>query len=184
MVGDGNGAGNILLAGLSFWENCCQQVIRAHTLDGRGNFLPVSKADQGQRTSGVPTPARCEQWRRERRLFQHFPRRRRMEEMKNVRQGEAVLLGERNIQPIVCRRSLQLEIEGTTEALSQRQSPGLVDSSAERGMNYKLHAAALIEEAFSDNGVLRGHGPHPRAPGHDILDPRLGPRIVKSAFPL
>src|SRR5260370_31135208 len=107
-----------------------------------------------------------------------------MEEMKNVRQGEAVLLGERNIQPIVCRRSLQLEIEGTTEALSQRQSPGLVDSSAERGMNYKLHAAALIEEAFSDHGVLRGHGAQHRAPGHDILDRLLVPPIVNSSFAL
>src|SRR3989442_13007701 len=103
--------------------------------------------------------------------------------MKNVRQGEAVLLGERNIQPVVCDGGLQLEIEGTTEALSQRQSPGLVDSSAERGMNYELHTAALVEEAFSDHGVLRGHGAQHRTPGHNILDRLLVP-VWSSPHPL
>src|SRR5438093_11884807 len=95
--------------------------------------------------------------------------------MKNVSQRETVLLGQRNIQPIVSGGGLQFEIKRTTEALSQRQSPSLVDSSAERGMNDELHAAAFIEETFSDHGGLRGHGAQNGAPSHNIFDRLLGP---------
>src|SRR5206468_9653869 len=104
--------------------------------------------------------------------------------MKNVSQRETVLLGQRNIQPIVSGGGLQFEIKRTTEALSQRQSPSLVDSSAERGMNDELHAAAFIEETFSDHGGLRGHGAQNGAPSHNIFDRLLGPSIVKSTFAL
>ena len=95
-----------------------------------------------------------------------------------------MLLRERNIQPIVCRGGLQLEIECTAEALSQRQAPGFVDPSAERGMNDELHTPALIKEAFGDHGFLSGDRAQHGAPGHDILDRLLGARIVKAAFAL
>src|SRR5438552_17530799 len=104
--------------------------------------------------------------------------------MKNVGQGEAVLLRERNIQPIICRGGLQLEIECTAEALAKRQPPGLVDPSAERGMNYELHAPALIKEAFGDHSYLGGDLDQHCAPDHDVLDRLLGDRLVKARFDL
>ena len=53
-------AGNILLAGCGFRKHGGQQIIGAHALDLRRNFLSAHEAQQGQGTSGNPAPARGE----------------------------------------------------------------------------------------------------------------------------
>jgi hypothetical protein len=40
-----------------------------------------------------------------------------------------MLLGEQDIDPVVCSRSLELEVETSTETLTQRKSPGLIDAA-------------------------------------------------------
>ena len=59
-----------------------------------------------------------------------------------------MLLGERNVQPIVGGRRLQFEIEAAAKALAQRQSPGLVDASAKGGVDDELHSATLVEKSL------------------------------------
>src|SRR6185436_8655010 len=58
---------------------------------------------------------------------------------------------------------LQLEVELTAEAFSQRQSPGLVDAAAERCVQHQLHAARLVEEALEHERLLRWKGAKLRA---------------------
>ena len=108
------------------------------------------------------------------RLLQDFLHRLHLQVMKYVAERKAVLLGQRDVQAIVGRSRLQLEVERAAEALAQRQSPGLVDASAERRMQDELHAAAFIEEALGDDGLLRRHFAQHRPPLHDVLDQLLG----------
>src|SRR5437879_11840962 len=105
-----------------------------------------------------------------------------LQEMKNIAQRKTVLLRQSDVEPIVGSRRLQLEVEPAAEALAQSQSPGLVDSSAEWRMDYKLHAAALIKEAFRDHGRLGRHRAQNRAPLQDVFNRLLRTGIIKSAF--
>src|ERR1700730_14554298 len=119
MTGDGDVAGNVFLASKSFGKNGGQQIIGAHALDLRRNSFPTAKTKQGQCASGVPAPARGKERRSEHGLLQNGPDRIGMEKMKDVGEREAVLFAQRDIQAIVGSRSLELEIEGTAEALAQ-----------------------------------------------------------------
>src|SRR5258706_10969901 len=105
-----------------------------------------------------------------------------MEKMEDVSEREAMLFAERDIQAVVGGRSLQLEIEGTAEALAQGEAPSFVDARAERSMDHELHAAAFVEEALGDDGRLRGNCSQQRAAGHDVFHGLLGARIVEAAF--
>src|SRR5258706_13870034 len=105
-----------------------------------------------------------------------------MEKMEDVSEREAMLFAERDIQAVVGGRSLQLEIEGTAEALAQGEAPSFVDARAERSMDHELHAAAFVEEALGDDGRLRGNCSQRRAAGHDVFHGLLGARIVEAAF--
>src|ERR1700733_4322324 len=93
-----------------------------------------------------------------------------MQKTKNIRERKAVLIRQRNIDAFICRRGLQLEIEGTAKPLPQRESPRLVDAAAERGVNYQLHSAALVEETLGDDCFLRRDRSEHRPAGNDILD--------------
>src|SRR5208282_3445476 len=106
----------------------------------------------------------------------------RLQESEYVVEREAMLLAERNIQSVVGRRRLQLEIERPAEPLSQRQPPCLVDSPAERGVDHELHAAALVEKSLRDDRLLRWHGPKNGASRDQILDSLLGAGLIESAF--
>ena len=64
-----------------------------------------------------------------------------------------MLFGQRDVQPVVSRSSLQFKIERAAESLAQRQSPGLIDATAEGRMNDELHPAAFVEEALGDDGL-------------------------------
>ena len=74
-----------------------------------------------------------------------------IDELKDIAQRKAMLLGERNVQAIVSRRRLQLKIESPAETLTQRQSPGLVDAPPERRMQDQLHPSALIKEPLGND---------------------------------
>src|SRR5579862_897880 len=95
-----------------------EQIVRAHALNRWRNLLSPAEAQQRQGASGVPAPARGEKWRSQHRLLKNRSGRIRMEKMKNVGQGKAVLLAQRNVQAIVSSRGLQLKIKGTAKSLA------------------------------------------------------------------
>ena len=75
-----------------------------------------------------------------------------------------MLLGQRDVQAVVGGGGLQLEIEGAAEALAQRQSPGFVDAAAKGRVDDELHAAAFVEKALGDDGLLRRNSPSTARP--------------------
>src|ERR1700687_820470 len=97
-----------------------------------------------------------------------------MEELKNIRQRKAMLLGQGNVQAVVGGRRLQFEIEAAAESLAQRQSPGFVDAPAKRRVDDQLHPAALVKKSFGDDRLLRGHVAQHRAPFERVLNQLLG----------
>src|SRR5437879_13543220 len=105
-----------------------------------------------------------------------------MKEMKNVRKGETMLLAQRNIQSVVSRASLQLKIERAAETLTQCETPGFVDATAERCVDHKLHAAAFIKEAFGDDRRLSGDRSQDRTASEYVFDHLFGTSVVQTAF--
>src|SRR5436190_22293981 len=65
-----------------------------------------------------------------------------------------MLWAERQQDCVFGGRRLQLEIELAAESFTERESPGLVDSTAERRVQNELHAAGFIEEPLEDEHVL------------------------------
>ena len=127
MIGNLNVAHDIFLAGSHIGEHRRQQIIGPHALNLGRNFFAALKAQQRQRAIGIPAPAGSEDRRSQRRLLQNRLHRFGIQEMKNVSQRKAVLLGQRDVQSVVCSRGLQLKIEAAAKTLAQRQAPGLVD---------------------------------------------------------
>ena len=105
-----------------------------------------------------------------------------MQESKYVGQRKAVLFGERDVEAIVGGGSLQLEVERAAEAFAQREPPGFVDTTAERSMDHKLHAAALVEEAFGDNRLLGWNRSENCAAGNHVFYDLFGARVVDAAL--
>src|SRR3954466_10012377 len=64
---------------------------------------------------------------------------------------------EREDEPLLRGRSLQLEVETLAERLAQREAPGAIDAAAEGRVQHELHAARLVEEAFQGKRVRRRH---------------------------
>ena len=87
-----------------------------------------------------------------------------------------MLLGERDVQPVVGGRRLQFEIEAAAKALAQRQSPGFVDAPAKGGVDDELHSATLVEKSLGDNCLLRRHIAQHGAAFEDVLNQLLGAR--------
>jgi hypothetical protein len=153
-----------------------EQIVGARALDLRRDAFALRHAQQLQRAVRGPAPARLEDRRSDGGLFQQLLRGVLGEEVEDVGEREAVLLGEADVDAVVGGRGLQFEVEAAAEALAQREAPGLVDAAAERRVQDELHAAALVEEALGDDGGLRGNGSEHRAPGDDVRDqlPRGG----------
>jgi hypothetical protein len=93
-----------------------------------------------------------------------------------------MLLGQRNVQSVVGGRRLQFKIKAHAKALAQRQSPRLIDPSAERRVDHQLHPAAFIKKSFCNHRGLRGHSAQHRASLQNVFDRLLRARIVHSAF--
>src|SRR5580692_3767787 len=182
MVGDLNVSRNIFLARSDVREHRGQQIVRAHALNLRWNFLATLKTQQRESAIRIPAPAGAEYRRSQSGLLEDRLNRLRIQKMKNVGQRKTVLLGQRDVQSIVCGRSLQFEVEATAETLTQGQTPGLVDPSSERRMYHQLHPAAFIEETFGNNCLLRGHSSQHGASLQNVFDHLLGTRVVQAAF--
>src|SRR5690606_28754904 len=71
---------------------------------------------------------------------------------------EGMARPEREDEPLLGRRRLQLEIEALAELLAQREAPGAVHAAAEGRVQAELHAARFVEEAFQHHGVAGGQG--------------------------
>src|SRR5438128_6507259 len=67
-----------------------------------------------------------------------------------------MLRTERDHDRVVRCRCLQLEIERTTKTFSQCETPGAIDSTAERRVQNELHSARFIEETLDHERLLGG----------------------------
>ena len=157
MVGNLDVPNDVLAAGGDVGKDRGEQVVGPDALDLWRNFLAALKTQQGQRAGCVPAPAGAEDGRCQRCLLQDRRHCFGMQKLKNIGQRKAVLFGESDVQAVVGGGRLQFEIESAAEALAQRQSPGLVDAAAERGMNDELHASAFVEKAFGNDRRLGRH---------------------------
>src|SRR5262249_5372051 len=170
MVGNLDVAFNVFLASSHIGKHRGQQIVGADALNLRRNLLAVLEAQQGERARGVPAPARFKDRRWQGGLLQDRLHRLRLQKLEYVGEREAVLLRERDVQAVVGGGGLQFKIEAAAETLAQRESPGLVDASAEGRVNHELHAAAFVEEALGDDCLLRGHGAKHGAALQDVFD--------------
>ena len=79
---------------LLLWEYGRQQIIGAHTLNIRWNFLAAAEAKQGQRPPRIPAPPCREQRRCEHSLLKNRANGIRMKKMKNVCKRKTMLLAQ------------------------------------------------------------------------------------------
>ena len=94
-----------------------------------------------------------------------------------------MLLPQRDHDAVIGGRRLQFEIEGTAEALAQRQSPRAIDARTEGRVDDQLHAAALIEEAFGDHAAYRwAVAPSASRRPARRRRPARAPHAIKPAF--
>ena len=182
MIGNLDVAFDVLEARGNIGENRRQKIVAANTLNLRWDFLASLKAKQRQRAVGVPAPACGEDRRSQRRLLQNLLHTFRLQIVKNVAQRKAVLFGQRDVQAVVGRCGLQLEVEGAAEAFAQRQPPRFVDACAERRMDDELHATAFIEEALGDDGLLSGNFAQHGAAGDHVFDDLLRAGVIEAAL--
>ena len=148
-------AGDVLEARGGVRKHRGHQVVGHHPLQLRGDLLAVTVARHRERDRRVPAPPRLKHRRVEKRLHEHVARRGRMQVAEHVGERKRVLRPERQQQPVLGGRRLQLEVELAAEPLAQRQAPGLVDAAAERRVQHELHAARFVEEALEDQRLLR-----------------------------
>jgi hypothetical protein len=93
-----------------------------------------------------------------------------------------VLLGQRNVQPVISGRGLQLKIESHGRSACAAKSPGLVDAAAKRRVDDQLHPAAFIEKPLRNDGLLRRHRAQHGASLQNVFNRLLRARIVEPAF--
>ena len=184
MIGDVTLALNIFEAGSGVGKNGCEQIVRAHALNLRWNFFSILKTEQRERAVRVPPPACGEDRRVERRLFQNRLHSCRLQKVEDISQRKTMLLSQRDVQTVVRSRGLQLEVKADAETLAQSQSPGFIDAAAERGVNYQLHSAAFVEEAFRNHSCLSWHCAQHGAALQNVFDCLLCAGIVEAAFVL
>ena len=151
MIGNPDFAGQIFRARDLIGKNAGEQIVRAHSLNGRRNLAAAGESRNRQGTRGVPFPARAEHRRVEHGLRQHVLHRRRLQEAEHQIQRERMLIAQREHDPVVGGCGLQLEIESAAEAFAKRQSPGFVDPGPERRVDHQLHASGFVEEALGDH---------------------------------
>ena len=173
---------NIVLTGHRVREDRAKKIFRFHPLNLRGNFFAMGKAQQDQRATDIPAPARHKHRRLEHGGKQDLAKRMAVQEPEHRLEREAVLLPKRDHDPVVGRRSLQFEIEGHTEPLPQGEAPGPVDPAPERSVQHQLHPAAFIEEPLCDDRLLRRHGSEYCLTCQQILDSLLCSALIETAL--
>ena len=104
------------------------------------------------------------------------------EEVEDVGEGEAVLLGEGDVDAVVGGGGLELEVEAAAEAFAEGEAEGFVDAAAEGGVEDELHAAAVVEETLGDDGGFGGDGSEGGAAGDDVGDKLVGSAGAEAAL--
>src|SRR5258708_28542892 len=159
-----------------------QQMLGGHALNLRRDFLAILKAQQSQGPVCIPAPARGEDRRIQRRLFKNWLHSCRLQEIENICQRKAVLLGQSDIRTVVGGRRLQLKVESNAETLAKRQAPGVVDAPAKRRMDDQLDAAAFVKKAFGNHSGLRWNSAQNGAALQNVFDRLLSAGIIEPAF--
>ncbi len=184
VLGDLDVADDGLEAGGGLREDAGEEVFGAGALDLRGDAFALGHAQQLQAAAGGPAPAVLEDGRGDGGLFEQLFGGVFGEEVEDVGEGEAVLLGEGDVDAVVGGGGLQLEVEAAAEALAQGEAPGLVEAAAEGRVEDELHAAALVEEALGDDGGFGGDGAEDGAAGDDVGDELVGAAGAEAAVVL
>ena len=155
-------------------EDAGEEVVGAGALDLRGDAFALLHAEELQAAAGGPAPAVLEEGRGDGGLLEELVGGVLGEEVEDVGEREAVLLGEGDVDAVVGGGGLELEVEAAAEALAQGEAPGFVEASAEGGVEDELHAAAFVEEALGDDGGFGGDGAEDGAAGDDVGDELVG----------
>ena len=172
----------VVLAGHLLREDGSQQIVGLHPLERHRDPPAATRAKQGQRPGRVPAPARAEHGSLEDGLDQILVQAAGADHGEHALQREAVLLSQRDHDPVIRGRRLELEVEGQAEALSQCESPRPGDPGAEGRMQDELHPARLVEEAFGHDRLQRRHRSQDcEGLGH-VRDDLLGGRRIRAAF--
>ena len=182
MVGDLDVADDGLEAGGGLGEDGGHEVFGAGALDLWGDALAFGEAQELQAASGGPAPAVFEDGRCDGGLFEELFGGVFGEEVEDVGEGEAVLLGEGDVDAVVGGGGLQLEVEAAAEAFAEGEAEGFVDAAAEGGVEDELHAAAVVEETLGDDGGFGGDGSEDGAAGDDVGDELLGAGFADAAL--
>src|SRR5581483_6362516 len=117
-------------------------------------------------------------------LLQHLLHAVRVKEMKHIGQGKTVLFSQGNVQAVIGGRSLQFKIERATEPLAKRKSPRLVNPSAKRCVDDKLHTSALVKETLGNHHILAWDDTQDRTTCKDIIHRLLCASIIQPTFRL
>ncbi len=124
VVGDLDVSDDGLEARRRLGEDRGHQVFGAGALDLRGDAFALGHTQQLQTTAGGPAPAVLEDGRGDRGLFEQILGGVFGEEVEDVSEREAVLLGEGDVDAVVDGGGLQLEVEAAAEALAQGEAEG------------------------------------------------------------
>ena len=182
MVGNPDVADDVLAAGRLIRKDRRQQIRRPHALDGRRHLLATGKAEDRQRTRGIPTPPRLEHRRIEQRLPQHLLGRVGSDIPEDRLERKAVLLAERDDDAVVGRRGLQLEVERPAEPLPKRKAPRAVDPRTKWSVDDELHPAPLVEKALGNDSARGRERAKRRRSRPHVQDGLLGASCVEAAL--
>lgn len=182
MIGDANGAGEILGAGDLIGENGGEEVGGAHALDGWGDLAATGEAGKGESAGGIPAPAGGEERSGEKSLREDVFESIGAEEFEDEFEGEGMPVAERDDDAVVGGGGLQFEVEGAAEALAEGEAPGAIDTGSEGSVQDKLHAAGFVEEALGDDGIPRGQGSESGGGRLEVGDGLARAGFVEGAF--
>ena len=150
-------AGDVLLAAGKLRKNRRQKIVGPKPLQRRRNLLPILESLHQQGPCHIPAPAGLKSRNGQQRLFEQWPDIAGSQHSEHAFQRKAVLRPQREHEPVVIRRRLELEIERPAEALAHRQPPGLGNPRAEWCVDDHLHPARFIEKSLEDDAPLAGN---------------------------
>ena len=184
VVGDLDVAGHGLGTGGGVGEDAGQEVVGAGALDLGGDAFALGHAQELEAAAGGPAPAVLEEGRGDAGLLEELAGGEGGEEVEDVGQREAVLLGEGDVDAVVGGGGLELEVEAAAEALAEGKAPGLVQAAAEGGVEDELLASSFVEEALGDEGGFGGDGAEDGAAVDDVGDELESCGVVEEALAL
>ena len=149
----------------------------------RRHFLAPGMPQYRQSPGSVPSPPSAEYRRLQHRLRKRFFDGSRFQVTENILHRHRQAGPQREIQPIVRSRRLQLKIERPADFLPQRHPPSPVDLRPKRSVNHQLHPAAFVKKTLGHHPLLGRRNPQYAPALFDIshklpaglgVNPRLG----------